>query len=99
MSLRQISPKAYKAIAFDGSEDILPASMVFGRDYEVQKSEAYWISCWILEKKNIQYSTKKAGWYNPETREVEPVFNYVVTHHVPERKEPVASNEVEGLRV
>ena len=33
-SLRQISPKAYIAEAFDGSEAIIPASCVFGADYD-----------------------------------------------------------------
>ena len=58
-SLVRISDKAFKATAFDGSQDIIPASQVFGRDYEVMKSDAYWISAWILEKKSIQYSGKK----------------------------------------
>ena len=34
-SLVSISEKAYKAIAFDGSEAIIPKSQVFGRDYDV----------------------------------------------------------------
>ena len=36
-SLVRISPKAFKATAFDGSSDIIPASQVFGRDFEVEK--------------------------------------------------------------
>ena len=43
-----ISPKAYKAVSFDGSSDIIPASQVFGQDHDVSKSDAYWISAWIL---------------------------------------------------
>ena len=62
-SLVSISEKAYKARSFDGSEDILPKSCVFGQDYDVQKSDAYWIAAWILEKKNIQWSNKKSAWY------------------------------------
>ena len=58
-SLVKISDKAYKATSFDGTTDIIPASQVFGQDYEVMKCEAYWISAWILGKKNIQYSPKK----------------------------------------
>lgn len=65
-SLVSISDKAYKATAFDGSEAILPKSMVFGQDYEVQKSEAYWIAAFILEKEEckLQYSDKKVKWFN-----------------------------------
>jgi hypothetical protein len=49
-SLILISDKAYKATAFDGSTAVIPISQVFGEDYDVQKSEAYWISEWIIEK-------------------------------------------------
>lgn len=88
--LAPISSLAYKAVCFDGSEDIIPKSQVFGQDYDVQKSEAYWIACWILEKKNIQYSTKKAGWYNPATGVVEMEFkseSMEVIEHIPEKLE------------
>lgn len=47
-SLTSISEKAYKAVSFDGSEAILPKSQVLAQDYDVQKSEAYWISKWLL---------------------------------------------------
>lgn len=63
-SLISISDKAYKATAFDGSTAIIPKSQVFGQDYEVQKSDAYWISAWILEQKSLQYSHKKASWFD-----------------------------------
>ena len=62
-SLTSISEKAYKATAFDGSFAILPKSQVFGQDYEVQKSDAYWISAWILGQKKLQYSSKKVQWF------------------------------------
>lgn len=88
-SLAEISPKAYKATAFDSSTAILPKSCVFGGDYEVQKSEAYWIAAWILEKKELQYSTKKEGWFNPSTGRVEPSFtsHTIIEKHVPEKIE------------
>jgi hypothetical protein len=86
-SLTQISGKAYKASSFDGSQDIIPASQVFGQDYEVTKSDAYWISAWILEKKSIQYSTKKEAWFDSETKLMLP--SYTVTKHIPNRIEPV----------
>ena len=61
-SLTSISEKAYKAVAFDGSEAIIPKSQVLGQDYDVSKSEAYWISEWILRQKDLQYSGKKEDW-------------------------------------
>ena len=84
-SLSRISAKAYKATAFDGSEDIIPASQVFGQDDDVKRSEAYWISAWILENKSIQYSTKKEAWFD-ENGEMLPSFH--VEHHTPNRIEP-----------
>ena len=71
-SLVSISDKAYKATAFDGSEAVLPKSQVFGPDYEISKSDAYWIASWILEKKELQYSGKKIGWFNPDNGRIEP---------------------------
>lgn len=64
--LSELSDKAYKAIAFDGSSAIIPKSQVFGLDYEVEKSEAYWISAWILQQKEIQYSKKKVKWFSKD---------------------------------
>lgn len=82
-SLVSISDKAYKALAFDGSEAIIPKLQVFGQDYDVQKSNAYWISSWILEQKDLQFSNKKVGWWNPDKRRIEP--NIVVEHHKPKK--------------
>ena len=58
-SLVQISDKCYLATAYDGSEDYIPAKFIFGYDPAVQKSNAYWIAAWILERKKLQYSAKK----------------------------------------
>lgn len=91
-SLTDISEKCHKAISFNGSTDLIPKSQVFGKDYEVNKSEAYWISAWILEKKNIQYSIKKIGWFNSETRKIEP--NIKINHHIPsEQKQETVTHD------
>ena len=74
-SLYSISDKAFKAVAFDGRSDIIPKSQVFDRDWDVMKSEAYWISAWILEKKSIQYSRKKEAWFYNDTRKMAPKIN------------------------
>lgn len=91
-SLVSISDKAYKATSFDGSCDILPKSQVFECDYDVQKSDAYWISEWIMEKKNLQYSNKKIAWYNHETHKIEPNYEITIEHHIPEQKKPINSS-------
>jgi len=92
LSLSSISEKAYKAVAFDGSEAILPKSQVFDMDYDVSKSDAYWISAWILEQKELQYSTKKEGWYDPEKRIVRPKFHFTMEKHEPEYIAPIEVN-------
>lgn len=94
-SLVRISDKAFKATAFDGSIDIIPASQVFGMDYDVQKSDAYWISAWILGKKSIQYSTKKQAWFDENGRQL---FTYNVERHTPEKREAKESNIINDLK-
>lgn len=93
-SLTRISVKAFRATCFDGSTDILPASQVFGEDYDVQKSDAYWISAWILERKNLQYSNKKQAWFD-EAGHMLPT--YTVERHTPEKREPKADNRIKEL--
>ncbi len=95
-SMRKISEKAYKVRSFDGNEDIIPASQVFGPDYDVQKSEAYWISAWILEKKSLQYSAKKTAWFDSETRKQLPT--YTVERHTPDKVEAKENNEINQLK-
>lgn len=95
-SLISISGKAYLATSFDGSEDVLPKSQVFGQDYSVKKSEAYWISVWILEKKNIQYSNKKRAWINKITGKVLPDIQY--KHHVPTEIKKEVNHDSELFR-
>jgi hypothetical protein len=64
-SLTEFSEKAYKATAFDGSTAFIPQSMVFGEDFEPQKSCAVWIAAFILEKEDckLQFSKKKVRWF------------------------------------
>ncbi|MGL5913346.1 MAG: hypothetical protein ACRCZB_04210 [Bacteroidales bacterium] len=94
-SLVRISDKAFRATSFDGSSDILPASQVFGTDYDVQKSDAYWISAWILEKKDLQFSYKKEAWFD-ENGKMCP--SYKVVTHTPKKIDPVGSNEIADLK-
>lgn len=96
-SLTAISDKCYRAVAFDGSSGLIPKSQVFGQDYDVIKSDAYWISAWILEQKNIQYSTKKEGWYNPSTQKVEQYSHLIIETHIPEKIEPIISTADDRL--
>lgn len=94
--MRKISDKAYKVRSFDGSEDIIPASQVFGKDNEVFKVEAYWIAAWILAKKSIQYSHKKEAWFDTETRKQLPT--YTIERHTPGKVEAKDDNKIDELR-
>lgn len=94
-SLVRISDKAFKAAAFDGSSDIIPASQVFGRDYEVMKSDAWWISAWILEKKSIQYSRKKRAWFDKNGHMMP---TYTSERHTPEKRDAKESNIINDLK-
>lgn len=91
-----VSPLAYKIECFDGRTDIIPASQVFGLDLSPTKSEAVWIAEWILKKKNVQYSTKKAAWFDSETRKMVP--HYVREIITPKKHDAVESNEIQDLR-
>ena len=95
-SLTAISDKCYKATAFDGSEAFIPKSQVFVQDYSVTKSEAYWISQWILKQKELQYSGKKEAWFDSVSRKMLPT--YTIEKHTPERVEPVQSNTIQELK-
>ena len=95
-SLTDISDKCYKATAFDGSEALIPKSQVFGQDYDVSKSEAYWISEWILKQKSLQYSAKKEAWFDSVTRKKLPT--YVIEKHKPTPLNPKLTNEIDSLR-
>lgn len=92
-SLYSISEKCYKAVAFDGSEDLIPKSQVFGQDYSVNKSDAYWISEWILSKKSIQYSQKK---WTIFTKEGKNIGQKIIKHHKPKEVKPI-KNEIDEL--
>ena len=95
-SLTRISEKCMCATAFDGSEALIPTSQIFGQDYSVSKGEAYWISSWILEKKDLQYSAKKEAWFDSVTKKMMPT--YKIEKHEPIKVEPKESNNIERLK-
>ena len=95
-SLTVISDKCYLATAFDGGEALIPKSQVFGQDYSVQKSEAYWISEWILKQKDLQYSAKKQAWFDSVTRKEVPTWT--IEKHEPIKIEPLENNTIKELK-
>lgn len=95
-SLTAISDKCYLATAFDGSEALIPKSQVFGQDYSVQKSEAYWISEWILKQKDLQYSGKKQATFDSVTRKEVPVW--IIEKHEPVKINPLENNTIKELK-
>lgn len=95
-SLVSISDRAYKATAFDGSTAIIPKSQVFGQDYDVQKSDAYWISAWILNQKDLQYSDKKEALFDNETGKMLP--SYQIERHKPHKLEVTNVQPINELK-
>lgn len=89
-----ISPKCYKAVAFDGSEALIPTSQYYGQDYSVSKSDSYWISEWILQKKDLQYSRKK--WTN-FTKNGKNIGQIIIEHHKPKKLDISKINHDETL--
>ena len=85
--LKDISEKAFKITCFDGSSDIFPKSAVYDIDDSRAAGNSIWIAAWILEKRNIQYSTKKVGYFNTETREIEHATRTIIKKHIPEKIE------------
>lgn len=71
-SLVKITERCYKATGFDGRSALIPASQIFGRDYTVCKSDAWWISMWILEKKKLQCSLKKTARFDSGSGKMVP---------------------------
>ena len=94
-SMRKISDKAYAVRSFDGSEDIIPVSQVFGPDYDVQKCEAYWIAAWILPKKSIQWSDKKKAWFDEDGNRLP---DYTIEKHKPTKVAAKENNEIATLK-
>lgn len=94
-SLTSISEKAYLAKDFSGDTAIIPKNQVFGQDNEVIKSNAFWISAWILEQKDIQYSRKKEAYFYNDTRRM---CNTIVSKHIPCKVQPKSDNEIKELK-
>lgn len=93
--LKSVSPSCFLAKAFDGTQDLIPRSQVYGADDSVSKSDAYWISAWILEKKQLQYSIKKEAWFDKESGKMLPSFT--VERHIPAKVEPINKQPDESL--
>lgn len=79
------SGKAFLAEDFNGNSDWIPSQFVYEQDWDVTKSEAWWISAWILDKKNITYKGKKEAWFHRKTRRRLPTYEF--TKHTPKKVE------------
>lgn len=98
-SLESISDKAFKVVSYDGSIDVIPKSQVYGEDIDVLKSDSYWISAWILSKKNVTYSKKKEAYFDLKYERVvrSKADETIVFHHKPDPVSP-KNNYIESLR-
>lgn len=94
--LVSVSDKAYRATAFDASEAIIPKSQFFGVDTDIQKSDAFWISAWILDRVSLQHSKKKVRYFDSNTGEILP--DYIVSVSVPKKRKPLDDNSISCLK-
>lgn len=94
-SLVSISDKCYLATAFDGSEALIPKSQVYGQDYDVSKSEAYWVSEWILDKISIQHSRKKWTIFSKDGKNIGQID---FKHHTPQKIEKEVKHDDSLIR-
>lgn len=99
-NLTQISPKCHKAEDWQGNTFLIPDSQYFGKDYDVSKSDAYWIASWLIDKDDcpLVVSNKKEGWYNPKKGIVEPPIDITIEHHTPEKINPLPNNTIKRLK-
>ena len=100
-TLRSISDKAVLIETFDGAKDVFPKSQIYGVDRESRKSDAYWISEWILRQKSIQWSEKKMRLVSKEDSgnlDLSPKFVGIAIMHTPEYIAPVKDNNIEALK-
>lgn len=95
-SFHKISDKAYLLRSFDGREAVIPASQYYGEDFDVSKSRAVWISEWILQKKDVQWSSKKTAYFDSETRKQLPSFE--IKKHVAAKVAPVENNIINDIK-
>jgi hypothetical protein len=68
-------------VAHDGTTAILPKSQVImpSLDYE----NGWWITCWIMDQKQLQHSKKIVAWVNAGTYKVKR--ETIVEHHIPKQ--------------
>lgn len=86
--LRHITDKACLAVCFDGREAVIPKSQIFGCGPE-GKSESFWVAAWIVERKGLQYSPDRTGWYDPKTQITPKIQFKKIERRVPVRHEPI----------
>lgn len=82
--LISISDKAYKAVGHDGSTAILPKSQVI---MPGNCENEWWVSCWIMDEKELQHSKKIIAWANAGTYTVK--YEVQHEHHIPKPLAPL----------
>lgn len=88
---KRITEKAWLLQTWDGREDIVPASQIEGWDTE----NALWVSEWILEKKDLQWSSKRKAF---KTKDGRMVLADCIRKHTPEKITNFGSNEIDELK-
>ncbi len=88
---RHITERAWLLQTWDGKEDIFPASQIAGWDGD----DALWISEWILERKDIQWSPKRKAILASDGRMLPADF---IRKHTPVKVTKFGGNEIDELK-
>ena len=62
-SIVDISAKCLKVSDYNGNEELIPKSQVYGFS-DGGNTQSIWIAAWLVEKRSLNYSTKKEGWFD-----------------------------------
>jgi hypothetical protein len=97
-SLTDISLKCLKGEDWQGNTALIPKSQFYGQDYNVIKSDAYWVSAWLVEKEDfgLMVSMKKQATFDSVTGKEVPTWT--IEKHEPIKIEPLENNTIKELK-
>lgn len=85
---QRISANCFRVVTYDGSEALVPVSQVYGTD--PLKPGNMLLTSWILERKNLQYSSKTPIWVDEHSGNVVKRGQlHSTVHHKPPVLQPV----------
>lgn len=88
-SIVDISAKCLKVSDYNGNEELIPKSQVYG--FSDGNSQCIWIAAWLVEKRTLTYSAKKEGWFDANGNNYSAITEKIVPEEVsPSKVEEIA---------